>query len=98
MSSNSIILTNIISEETSEWKDTISSFIQTKTDEFKTIMKANIENILNDKISNFYNRDFSHDNILFDTPLDSGIIDKCIGVLNTQLGQNSSDLVFKSNS
>jgi hypothetical protein len=30
-SSSSIVLANIISEETSEWKDTIQSFIQTKT-------------------------------------------------------------------
>ena len=63
-SSNSIVLTNIILEETSEWKEAINSFIQTKTDEFKTIMKSNIEKILSDKISNFYNRDFDHDNIL----------------------------------
>jgi hypothetical protein len=97
-SSNSIILQNIISEETSEWKEAINSFIQTKTDEFKTIMKSNIEKILSDKISNFYNRDFDHDKILFDGQFDSGIIDKCIGALNTQISQNSQNLIFKSNS
>jgi hypothetical protein len=97
-SSNSIVLANIISEESSEWKDTIQSFIQTKTDEFKTVMKANIEKIISDKISNFYNRDFDHDNILFDVPFDSGNIDKCIGVINTHITQNNSNLVFKSNS
>jgi hypothetical protein len=88
--SNSIILQNIISEETSEWKEAINSFIQTKTDEFKTIMKSNIEKIISDKISNFYNRDFDHDKILFDGQFDSGIIDKCISALNIQISQNQN--------
>ena len=94
-SSNSIVLTNIILEETSEWKESINSFIQTKTDEFKTIMKSNIEKILSDKISNFYNRDFDHDKILFDGQFDSGIIDKCISALNIQISQNQN---LKNNS
>ena len=66
-SSSSTILTNLLEDETAEWRETIQSFMDQKTTEFSAIMKSSIEKTISEKIGNFYNRSFDNDAILFDT-------------------------------
>ena len=84
--SNSIILTEILNNENSEWREAIASFVDSKTKEFQTIMKATVEKTMTDKIGSFYNRSFdAHETVLFD--VDPGDIGKrCIASLQTQMG------------
>jgi hypothetical protein len=84
--SNSIILTEILNNENSEWREAISSFVDSKTKEFQAIMKATVEKTMTDKIGSFYNRSFDdHETVLFD--VDPGDIGKrCIASLQTQMG------------
>jgi hypothetical protein len=49
MSSNSVILTEILTSENSEWREEIISFMESKTKEFQTIMKATIEKTMTEK-------------------------------------------------
>jgi hypothetical protein len=88
MSSNSVILTEILNSENSEWREAMLSFMESKTKEFQAIMKATVEKTMTDKISSFYNRSFdNHETILFD--VDPGDIGKkCIASLQTQIGHN----------
>jgi hypothetical protein len=88
MSSNSVILTEILTSENSEWREEIISFMESKTKEFQTIMKATIEKTMTEKIGSFYNRSFNnHEAVLFDfEPGDIG--KKCIAFLQTQVGHN----------
>jgi ATP-dependent Lon protease len=68
--SNSVILNAILDFEKSELNTTISSFIDSKLNEFKSIMKENVETIIGDKITNFYGSyDDQYDDILFDTDI-----------------------------
>jgi hypothetical protein len=84
--SNSIILTEILNNENSEWREVIASFVDNKTKEFQAIMKAIVEKTMTDKIGSFYNRSFDdHETVLFD--VDPGDIGKrCIASLQTQMG------------
>ena len=89
MSSNSVILTEILNSENSEWREAITSFLESKTKEFQSIMKATVEKTMTDKIGSFYNRSFdNHETILFD--VDPGDIGKkCIAYLQTKwIGHN----------
>ena len=90
MSSNSVILTEILNSENSEWREAISFFMESKTKEFQAIMKTTVEKTMTDKIGSFYNRSFdNHEAVLFD--VDPGDIGKkCIASLQTQIGHNSS--------
>jgi len=88
-SSSSTILTNILEDETAEWRETIQTFMVQKNIEFRAIMKSSIEKTISEKIGNFYNRSFDHDDILFDT--NPGEIGKrCIAILQTQLGGHNA--------
>jgi hypothetical protein len=84
--SNSIILTEILNNENSEWREVIASFVDSKTKEFQAIMKATVEKTMTDKIGSFYNRSFDdHETVLFD--VDPGDIGKrCIASLQHQMG------------
>jgi hypothetical protein len=98
MSSNSVILTEILNSENSEWREAMSSFMESKTKEFQAIMKATVEKTMTDKIGSFYNRSFEqYETVLFD--VDPGDIGKkCIASLQTQMGHNSSlTATYKSN-
>ena len=98
MSSNSIILTEILNSENSEWREAICGFMESKTKEFQAIMKATVEKTMTDKIGSFYNRSFDeHETILFN--VDPGDIGKrCIASLQTQMGHNSQlATTYKSN-
>ena len=65
--SNSKIITNILDDENVELKNSINSFMESKLNEFKIIMKQNIETAITNKLDNFYGKSFhQHDNILFD--------------------------------
>ena len=88
MSSNSVILTEILNSENSEWREAISFFMESKTKEFQAIMKTTVEKTMTDKIGSFYNRSFdNHEAVLFD--VDPGDIGKkCIASLQTQIGHN----------
>jgi ATP-dependent Lon protease len=68
--SNSVILNAILDFEKSELNTTISSFMESKLNEFKSIIKENVETIVGDKITNFYGSyDDQYDDILFDTDI-----------------------------
>lgn len=88
MSSNSVILTEILNSENSEWREAITSFMESKTNEFQAIMKATVEKTMTDKIGSFYNRSFdNHEAVLFD--IDPGDIGKkCIASLQTTYNLN----------
>lgn len=64
--SSSTILTKILTSETADWREAINQFMEQKTTEFQTIMKTTIQNTMSEKLSNFYNRSFDHDDVLFD--------------------------------
>ena len=64
--SNSIILKDILTSESSELTNSINSFMENKINEFTTIMKTNIEKAISEKIDKFYkNANSQHDKILF---------------------------------
>ncbi len=65
--SSSTILTEILTSETADWREAINHFMEQKTTEFQAIMKTTIQNTMSEKLGNFYNRSFDHDNVLFDT-------------------------------
>lgn len=68
--SNSVILNDILNSEFSELNTKISSFMESKLNEFKSIMKENVETIVGDKITNLYGSyDDQYDDILFDTDI-----------------------------
>ena len=87
-SSNSIILTQILNAENSEWREAINAFMKSKTQELQAIMKSTVEKTISEKISHFYNRPFDNfDAILFDTnPGDIG--KKCAASLQLQISHN----------
>lgn len=66
--SQSIILTETISSEGSELKIAINSFMEDKLNEFKKIMKQNVDQIITANLDKFYSK-FSTEpeSILFDT-------------------------------
>jgi hypothetical protein len=65
--SQSIILAETISSEGSELKIAINSFMEDKLNEFKKLMKQNVEQIITTNLDNFYSK-FSeeHESVLFD--------------------------------
>lgn len=85
--SSSTILTDILTSETADWREAINQFMEQKTAEFQTIMKTTIQNTMSEKIGNFYNRSFDHDDVLFDTE-PGDICKQCVGSLQTQIGGN----------
>jgi hypothetical protein len=85
--SSSTILTEILTSETADWREAINHFMEQKTTEFQAIMKTTIQNTMSEKLSNFYNRSFDHDNVLFDTE-PGDICKQCLGSLQTQIGSN----------
>lgn len=67
MTSSSIILSNILSTESCELRETIDHYMETKLKEFLSITKSKIENIIANKIDKFYNKSFEdHEKVLFD--------------------------------
>lgn len=66
--SNSVVLRNIIDDESSELREGIISFMERKVNEFRALMKSNIEKAITEKLDDFYKRKFDdHDSVLFDT-------------------------------
>ena len=81
--SNSFFLKNIIQDETSELREGIISFMESKVNEFSALMKSNIENVITQKLDNFYKKKFDdHDSILFDTD-GTDIVQKTLSWLQT---------------
>jgi len=66
--SSSVILTDQLATESAELKQAITSFMEEKTNEFKQLMKTNIENFVDNKIHSFYSRTYGYlEDILFDS-------------------------------
>ena len=66
--SSSIILTDQLATESAELKQAITSFMEEKTNEFKQLMKTNIENFVDNKLHSFYSRTYGYlEDILFDS-------------------------------
>lgn len=75
--SSGTILSNILSNEANELKQSIDNYMETKLNEFQNIMKMKVGSFITDKLNNFYNKPFEgHDKVLFDTD-GKNIIQKC---------------------
>jgi hypothetical protein len=108
--SQSIILTETISSEGSELKIAINSFMEDKLNEFKKIMKQNVDQIITTNLDNFYSK-FSeeHEAVLFDkdgsnyltqanTALGQKKLSECIKELNIiKKHQNDKSKCFVMN-
>jgi hypothetical protein len=94
--SNSIILNNILDSENSELKNAINNFMEDKVNEFKNIMKYNIEKLITEKLDLFYNKSFDHhDAILFDKD-GNEIVKKLKDQLNERARMNPRDSTIKT--
>jgi len=66
--SSGTILSNILSNDASELKQSIDNYMETKLIEFQNIMKMKVDSFITGKLNNFYNKPFEgYDKILFDT-------------------------------
>lgn len=66
--SNSIILKNILNNESCELKQTIDNFMEESFDKLQMLMKSKVDKIISDKLDLFYNKEFDdeREEILFD--------------------------------
>ncbi len=68
MTSSSTILSNILSNDAIELKQSIDNYMETKLNEFQNIMKMKVDSFITGKLNNFYNKPFEgYDKILFNT-------------------------------
>lgn len=66
--SSGTILSNILSNDANELKQSIDNYMETKLTEFQNIMKMKVDSFITGKLNNFYNKPFEgHEKILFDT-------------------------------
>jgi hypothetical protein len=94
--SSSIILSNILQDESCELKGAINTFMEEKLHELELLIKSKVDTIVTDKLDKFYNKSFSDlDNILFDTINGNHIIE---GFNNSQFNQTHIINVGKKNS
>jgi len=91
--SQSIILTETINAEGSELKTAINSFMENKINEFKNLMKQNVDQIITTNLDNFYSK-FSedHEAVLFDKDGSSWLTEA-----NTALGQRKLSCIKELN-
>jgi hypothetical protein len=83
--SNSVILKNILDDESSELRQDIISFMESKVNEFSFIMKSNIEKAITQKLDDFYKKKFDDvDSVLFDKD-GTDIVKKAISWLETTM-------------
>jgi hypothetical protein len=72
--SSSVILTDQLTTESAELKQAITVFMEEKTNEFKQLMKTNIENFVDSKLHSFYSRSYGNlEEVLFDTSCEAVI-------------------------
>lgn len=66
--SNSIILKDILNNESCELKQTIDNYMQESFDKLQMLMKSKVDKIVSDKLDLFYNKEFDdeREKILFD--------------------------------
>lgn len=66
--SNSIILKNILNNESCELKQTIDNFMEESFNKLQMLMKSKVDKIISDKLDLFYNKEFDdeREKILFD--------------------------------
>jgi flagellar biosynthesis regulator FlbT len=94
--SNSVVLRNILADESCELKRMIDAFMGEKLAEFQTAVKQNVEKVVSEKISAFYtppNPDL--DDIVFSQPSESSkhIIDVCIHTLQQDRYNNNASKI-----
>lgn len=95
LSSSSIILSNILQDESCELKGAINTFMEEKLHELELLIKSKVDTIVTDRLDKFYNKSFSDfDNILFDTINGDHIIE---GFNNSQFNQTHIINVGKKN-
>ena len=71
--SNSIILKDILNNESCELKKTIDNYMQESFDKLQILMKSKVDKIVSDKLDLFYyKKSKDHEEILFDE-LEAGI-------------------------
>lgn len=75
--SNSIILKDILNNESCELKKTIDNYMQESFDKLQMLMKSNVDKVVSDKLDLFYNKESKvskkHEEILFDEDGGEGI-------------------------
>jgi len=65
--SNSIILKDILNNESCELKQTIDNYMQESFDKLQMLMKSKVDKVVSDKLDLFYNKESKeHEEILFD--------------------------------
>ena len=68
--SNSIILKDILNNESCKLKQTIDNYMQESFDKLQMLMKSKVDKIISDKLDLFYNKESKvskeHEEILFD--------------------------------
>jgi hypothetical protein len=95
--SNSVILKNILDDESSELRQDIISFMESKVNEFSFIMKSNIEKAITQKIDDFYKKKFDDvDSILFDKD-GTDIVKKAISWLETMMSSCYQNPIGRQN-
>jgi hypothetical protein len=84
--SSSVILTDQLATESAELKQAITVFMEEKTNEFKKLMKTNIENFVDGKLHSFYSRSYGYlEEALFDTSCEA-VIKTHIAKLESYMG------------
>jgi hypothetical protein len=67
MSSSSVILSNILVNESCELREAIDGYMNMKCKELQEILKSKLESIITNKLDKFYNKSFEeHEKVLFD--------------------------------
>jgi hypothetical protein len=65
--SNSIILKDILNNESCELKQTIDNYMKESFDKLQILMKSKVDKVVSDKLDLFYNKELDeHEKILFD--------------------------------
>jgi hypothetical protein len=69
--SNSIILKDILNNESCELKKTIDNYMQESFDKLQMLMKSKVDKVVSDKLDLFYNKEFDDERkkILFNEPI-----------------------------
>jgi len=76
--SNSIILKDILNNESCELKQTIDNFMEESFNKLQNLMKSKVNKIISDKLDIFYNKESDvNTNELFDIPNDRVSLHKC---------------------
>ena len=93
--SESNTLNEIIKNDKIKIEKDIKYILDENLDNFKNLLKTSINEMINDKLKNFYSGNCEYESILYDTKMDKVIIDKAIAQINKIKQQNSNNIINK---